>query len=48
MNSEQLKVNNFCKASKDNTKKEATLFGQPHHLLGLSNIRIVIDFFFRD
>ena len=47
MNSEQLKVNNFCKASKDNTKKE-TAFRQPHHLLGLSNIRIVIDFIFRD
>ena len=44
MNSEQLKVNNFCKGS---IKKEAAV-RQPHHLLGLSNIRVVINFVFRD
>ena len=47
MNSEQLKMNNFCKTSKDNTKNEAAK-RQPHHLLGLSNIRVVINFVFGD
>lgn len=44
MNSEQLKVNNFCKEA---IKNEAA-FWQPHHLLGLSNIRVIINFVFGD